>query len=66
MAFITLLMGLVLVYFKLSSKENVFNVKRQDDSIYDKMLYYRGWVIAVLLIVISLAALLKNAIYFIK
>lgn len=57
MVFITLLIGLVLIYFKLSSKENVFNVKRDDDSMYDKMLYYRGWVIAVLLIVISLAAL---------
>lgn len=66
MAFITLLIGLVLICFKLSSKENVFNVKRDDDSVYDKMLYYRGWVVAILLIVISLAALLKNAIDFIK
>lgn len=66
MALITLLIGLVLIYFKLSSKENVFNVKRYDDSMYDKMLYYRGWVIAVLLIVISLAPLFKNTIDFIK
>ncbi|SDJ59435.1 hypothetical protein [Chryseobacterium jejuense] len=66
MAFITLLIGLVLIYFKLSSKENIFNVKRKDDSMYDKMLYYRGWVIAILLIVISLSALFKNAIDFIK
>ncbi|PKF74500.1 hypothetical protein [Chryseobacterium sp. PMSZPI] len=66
MALITLLMGLVLIYFKLSPQENVFNVKRNDDSMYDKMLYYRGWIVAILLIVISLAALLKNAIDFIK
>ncbi|AZA90980.1 hypothetical protein EG344_14915 [Chryseobacterium sp. G0162] len=65
MALITLLIGLVLIYFKLSSKENVFNVKRYDDSMYDEMLYYRGWVVAVLLIVVSLAALFKNAIDFI-
>ncbi|RXM66672.1 hypothetical protein [Chryseobacterium sp. CH1] len=64
MAFITLLIGLVLICFKLSSKENVFNVKRDDDSVYDKMLYYRGWVVAILLIVISLAALFKNAMDF--
>lgn len=66
MAIITLLIGLVLICFKLSSKENVFNVKRDDDSVYDKMLYYRGWVVAILLIVISLLALLKNAIDVIK
>lgn len=66
MALITLLIGLVLIYFKLSSKENVFNVKRYDDSMYDKMLYYRGWVIAILLIVISLAALFKSAVDLIK
>lgn len=66
MAFITLLIGLVLICFKLSPKENVFNVKRDDDSTYDKMLYYRGWIFAVLLIVISLVALVKNAIDFIK
>ncbi|AZB35036.1 hypothetical protein [Chryseobacterium bernardetii] len=66
MAFITLLIGLALIYFKLSVGENVFNVKRNDDSMYDKMLYYRGWIVAILLIVISLAALLKNAKDFIK
>lgn len=66
MALITLLIGLVLIWFKLSSKENIFNAKRDDDSMYDKMLYYRGWVIAVLLIMISLAALFKNTIDFIK
>ncbi|WP_262708739.1 hypothetical protein [Chryseobacterium sp. CH25] len=39
-------------------------MKRDDDSVYDKMLYYRGWVVAILLIVISLAALFKNAMDF--
>nr|WP_315026477.1 hypothetical protein [uncultured Chryseobacterium sp.] len=61
MAFITLLIGLVFIYFKLSSKENVFNVRRNNDSMYDKMLYYRGWIVAVFLIVISLAAIFKDA-----
>ncbi|PWN70094.1 hypothetical protein C1631_008855 [Chryseobacterium phosphatilyticum] len=66
MAFIPLLIGLVIIYFKLSPKENVFNVKRNDDSMYDKMLYYRGWVVAVLLIVISLVALFNDAADFFK
>lgn len=66
MACITLLIGLIIILFKLSSKENIFNAKRKNDSIYDKMLYYRVWIVIVLLTAISLIALLSSFVNFIK
>ncbi|MBV8325500.1 hypothetical protein [Chryseobacterium sp.] len=61
MAFIILLIGIMIIRFKLSSKENVFNIRRDNGSMYDRMLYYRGWIAAVMLILLSLAMLVKEA-----